>query len=289
MNDDLLIRFIDGNTTPEETEFVINELSQDGEAAKEWMQMLQGARMSGTEPLQDILPTDVISRTLTEKSAKNQQKKVVILPWIISGVSAVAASIAIIAAVLMTPNKTEVPQNLVADSGDSVEVIYESDTLTVKTSLNVKETFQESMADARIVLPEENRQSDMDDKVIDKAVKRDEITDKKIVKGSSTASALKNNEIFFEMLKPAKTPYRVKVRNIEKEFIFEWMTNASEVSISIIDGKGSTIIREDNFSGNLYSVAAYDLVNRGVLEWKVEATFNDGTVRIKSGSIELVY
>ena len=289
MKDELLIRFIDGNTTPEETDLVINELSKDGEFAKEWIQMVQGARIAGTEPLQNIVPTDVISRTLTEKSVNSRRVRVISLPWIISGISAVAASVAIIVAVMIKSDNTGVPENIIANVGDTTEVICESDTLAVDTSLKIGEVSNESIADAQISEDLFKNVSNTKDADTVNERKIQELVGKKYVNETSTASEIKNTEIIFEMVKPAKTPYKVKVNNIGKDFIFEWTTNASEIRISITDSKGDTIIREDNISGNNYSVAASALVNRGGLIWKLEATFNDGTVREKSGSIELVY
>lgn len=67
MKDDLLIRFIDGKTTPEEIEAVLEVLSRDGDAAKEWLYMVQGARLAGTKPIQEVdSPAGFISGILAK-------------------------------------------------------------------------------------------------------------------------------------------------------------------------------------------------------------------------------
>ena len=75
MKDDLLIRFIDGNTTPEETQAVINELSQDGDAAKEWLQMIQGARLAETKPAQKISSDEFVARTLASRAGRQTERR----------------------------------------------------------------------------------------------------------------------------------------------------------------------------------------------------------------------
>ena len=55
MQDELLIRFIDGTCTKEESEKVIEELSNDGNEATEWLQMLAAARLAGSKPVRSVL------------------------------------------------------------------------------------------------------------------------------------------------------------------------------------------------------------------------------------------
>ena len=50
MNDDLLIKFISGKTTHQETEIVAAYLSEHPQEAQEWLQMEQAARMADKKP-----------------------------------------------------------------------------------------------------------------------------------------------------------------------------------------------------------------------------------------------
>lgn len=85
MRDELLMRFMDGAATPEEVETVIDMLSKDDNAAKEWMQMVQGARLAGKTPAVEIPEAEALERV------SYRMKKPARLPWIIGSVAAAAA------------------------------------------------------------------------------------------------------------------------------------------------------------------------------------------------------
>lgn len=289
MKDDLLIRFIDGRTTPEETELVLKELSQDGEAAKEWMQMVQGARLAGTKPLQEIDSEDFIAKTLARKSAQAEKpRKVVRLPWILSGITAVAASVAIIATVMIKPSGPDVQDNMIAETVDSTEVLTTEDTLITEKVPDIKDAARESIADAAVSSPPETPEN----KVAEDKPAEDtpvELTGRKILQESKASTASSSSAPSFEMVKPAKTPYRVKVKDPSKEFVFEWkMTDAYSVRLSIADSNGNVMIDNQWISENRFGVVASDLADKGELDWTVEVTFNDGSMQRKTGKIELV-
>jgi anti-sigma factor RsiW len=101
MNDELLMKFIDGKTTPEETEVVVAYLSAHPEEAQEWMQMEVAARLADTRPAVAVSEADAASSV-----ARRVKPKVVRLNWIISAVTAVAASVV---AVVMFDIESEAP------------------------------------------------------------------------------------------------------------------------------------------------------------------------------------
>ena len=293
MKDDLLIRFIDGNTTPEETELVLKELSQDGEAAREWMQMVQGARLAGTKPLQNMSSDDFVARILAEKqSVIPSPRKVIRLPWLIGGISAVAASVAIVATVMFGSGNNDIQENIVAESVDSAQVQYETDEPVSGEIVDVKEISGETLAevtgeDSKTEVKEEPVTVPAEQNVtVDQPV---EISGRRLIQDSGTATASKAIQTSFEMVKPAKTPYRVKVSNPDKEFVFEWkMTGAGRVRLSIADSEGKVIFDDDWIAESSYGIKASDLMDKGELDWTLEAIFDDGSMQRKTGKIELV-
>lgn len=290
MNDDLLIRFIDGRTTPEETEFVLSELSRDGDAAKEWMQMVQGARLADTKPVEHIDSDEFIARTLgNSSSVQPKGRKVVRLPWIISGITAIAASVAVVVTVMVRHDNNDVPQDFVAEVPDTMVVIPEPDSMSVEEIVDVKDISHHAIAEVvqpKVADPKVDDQEESKSQIEEQT---GELTGTKILNDSYTASAVVTEASSLEIIRPAKSPYRVKVQNPEKEFVFEWkMTNVSEVHFSIADNEGKIIIGNERITESSFAVVASDLVDRGELEWTVEVTFNDGTMQRKSGKIELV-
>lgn len=295
MNDDLLIRFIDGKTTPEETEFVLNELSRDGDAAKEWMQMVQGARLADTKPAQEVFSDEFIAKTLATKTVQSsKRKRVVSLPWIISGITAVAASVAVIVTVMVNHDNTGIPQNVVAGVSDTTVVMQEVDTLATESVVNIKDISHEAIAEVVNQKEEEPRdvEAEVDEQVEEKTLLQDqsvELIGNKILQDTHTASASESEASSLEIVRPAKSPYRVRVQNPEKEFVFEWkMNDAANIRLSIADKNGKVIIDNEWILETRYGIVASDLVDRGELDWTVEVTFNDGSMQRKTGKIELV-
>jgi len=290
MNDDLLIRFIDGKTTPEETEFVLNELSRDGDAAKEWMQMVQGARLADTDPIVHIEPGDFIARTLEKgSSVRSQGRKVVRLPWIISCITAVAASVAVIVTVMVSHDKNDLPQDFVAEVPDTTVVIPEADSIVKEGTVNIKDISHQAIAEVTEPKEEEPKAEEQVGEQIQPQEQSVELMGNKMIQDTHTASVSESETSSFEIIKPAKSPYRVRVQNPEKEFVFEWkMNDAANIRLSIADKNGKVIIDNEWILETRYGIVASDLVDRGELDWTVEVTFNDGSMQRKTGKIELV-
>ncbi|MBQ8573267.1 MAG: hypothetical protein IJ450_00230 [Bacteroidales bacterium] len=295
MNDDLLIRFIDGKTTPEETEFVLNELSRDGDAAKEWMQMVQGSRLADTDPIVHIEPGDFIARTLEKgSSVQSRGRKVVRLPWIISGITAVAASIAVIVTVMVNYDKNDLQQDFVAEVPDTTVVIPEADSIAKEGTVDIKNISHQAIAEVTEPINEEPKlvEPKAEEQVEEQTQPQEqsmELIGNKMIQDTYTASVSESKTSSFEIIKPAKSPYRVRVQNPEKEFVFEWkMSDVANIRLSIADKNGRIIIDNEWIVENRYGIVASDLVDRGELDWTVEVTFNDGSMQRKSGKIELI-
>lgn len=295
MNDDLLIRFIDGKTTTEETEFVLNELSRDGDAAKEWMQMVQGSRLADTDPIVHIEPGDFIARTLEKgSSVQSRGRKVVRLPWIISGITAVAASIAVIVTVMVNHDKNDLQQDFVAEVPDTTVVIPEADSIAKEGTVDIKNISHQAIAEVTEPINEEPKlvEPKAEEQVEEQTQPQEqsmELIGNKMIQDTHTASVSESKTSSFEIIKPAKSPYRVRVQNPEKEFVFEWkMSDVANIRLSIADKNGRVIIDNEWIVENRYGIVASDLVDRGELDWTVEVTFNDGSMQRKSGKIELV-
>lgn len=282
MKDDLLIRFIDGNTTPEETEQVLNELSQDGGAAKEWMQMVQGARMAGTKPAQDILPDDFIAKTLAKNTEhRNRGGRVISLPWIIGSITAVAASVAIVATVFINSDKNGEYDDIMAESSDTTEYVETADSVMTKEVVDVKDIAHESVAETiKSETIEQDEEVSMD------------LKNPKVIRRGADATA-SNIELpdppSFEMVKPAKTPYRVRVMNPDKEFVFEWKASeTASARLVISDREGQILIDMEAEEEGRCGIVAAELVDKGVLNWTIDAIFPDGSQIRKTGQVELV-
>ena len=108
MQDELLIRFIDGKCTREESEKVIEKLSRDGNEAAEWLQMVAAARLADSKPVRSVPPADAhsfVSGTVQRTTeAKARHRRVV--RW--AGIMAVPCAVA----ALSEPTMTGIIRNL---------------------------------------------------------------------------------------------------------------------------------------------------------------------------------
>ena len=262
MKDELLIKFLDGNASPVEEQLIMNELSQDDCSASEWLQMANAARLAGSEPLG--MPLEDGERMIREKM--NADKKRIKWPFYVVSL-AVAASVVI--AVIVFRNGTTsspAPEDLMAEQivPESVEQPTEAPDITVI------EENQETAAEIK----QEKTQTPV----------RNEL---KINESSHASSA-----DVFRMLKPAKSPYRVRVKDLGKQFLFEWEAEgAKSISMSIKD-KTRNVLFEKTLTGEIGTnlpVALAEITDKGELLWTMTVEFEGGQRKVASGNIEFVY
>jgi hypothetical protein len=248
MKDELLIRFIDGNVTPEEQEKILKELSQDGNAAKEWLQMEQGARLAGTEPLQKISSEEFIAKTLAMDSAKTEVKtKTVSLSWLIGGLTAVAASVVMILSVMTNDGDHNLHHDILADTNDTISIEHFSDERPVE------------LVGGRISKE-----------------------DKAASEFQNTAP------LFEMLMPPDTTyKIHVESLRSEFLFVWN-AKDITSVRLYISDEHGEILIDRPQVLDNNCAIALSDIAGKGLLTWTAEVLFDDGTIRTYIGKLELI-
>lgn len=289
MKDELLMRFIDGTATSEEVKAVMDMLSEDGEAAKEWMQMAHAARLADTDPAMEISELEAerfVLKTLhkTEVKAAGPKRKVRFMPWILSG-AAVAAAVAVIISFSFIGS---------SGGGNGIENDMQADAIPIDTAQTIIQC--DTIPDARLV-PEKNEMEDY----VAKAEPEEQVTSRK--NNQEVVSTAGKGIIVFEddmeqeavqasfnVLKPAKTPYRVRVRNIDKDFVFEWKSEyVKHISLMIVDGDGVVLLEKEVVpSESKFPIRAAEFANRGELIWTMTATSDGEKKLIRAGKIEFV-
>jgi len=300
MQDELLIRFIDGTCTKEESEKVIEELSNDGNEATEWLQMLAAARLAGSKPVRSVLVAEAkrfVSETMERKIKKRAgYRRIIRLTSVATGLCAVAASI-VIAVVVRTGNDGNNPESmnmngLLASSRDSV--IYakpeagedRAGTREDKTGLEeTKETIN----------PEKPRKTQeyVDQESVPQSVVSityDSHSSKDSVDGSQTKPGTLDAERKLEMIRPSKSPYRVKVENLSKDFVFEWRCDGGASARLVVIDRGKTVLVDktaENPDQCRISIPITSITDKGELVWTLEIMFLDGSKASRTGRILL--
>ena len=90
--------------------------------------------------------------------------------------------------------------------------------------------------------------------------------------------------------KPAKDPYRVLCKNLEKTLNFEWTaTNVKTLHFTVTDSKGKTIAESKDANSNYYLLKYREIYPEQQLKWTLVVTFEDGTQEKRSGQINIDY
>lgn len=280
MNDDLLIKFISGKTTHQETEIVAAYLSEHPQEAQEWLQMEQAARMADKKPAVGIPQAEaqasvakVLGSVHTTPGTKN---RVVRMTWIFGGVAAVAASV-VLALMLIIP--ADAPSAPSATASVSESVIPSTSSSVIPSEVEESLLAEANAPAAPVIEPVAPSTSTS-------TPENPSLTVSKIEKSTASASTVQTS---FNITRPAKTPYRVLVKNPEKDFVFEWEGQGiATVSILIKNSQDGVIyenIVQDAASG--CPVKSGLLMDKGELTWILTACFADGSAETKTGIIQL--
>lgn len=280
MNDDLLIKFISGKTTHQETEIVAAYLSEHPQEAQEWLQMEQAARMADKKPAVGIPQAEAqasVAKVLGSVHATPGTKnRVVRMTWIFGGVAAVAASV-VLALMLIIP--AEAPSAPSATASVSESVIPSTSSSVIPNEVEESLLAEANAPAAPVIEPVAPSTSAS-------TPENPSLTVSKIEKSTASASTVQTS---FNITRPAKTPYRVLVKNPEKDFVFEWEGQGiATVSILIKNSQDGVIyenIVQDAASG--CPVKSGLLMDKGELTWILTACFADGSAETKTGIIQL--
>ena len=282
MNYDLLMRFIDGTATAEEVETVIEMLSKNDEAAKEWMQLVQAARLADTAPAVPV--SEQAAAEFVQKSLR--RKKVIRLPLIIGSVAAVAAAVALIITISFSNTTSSTIDNGL-NNGLQAGVLPEDTAIysaPSDTTMEEQRTLHgmksgEYMAETKTVKIVESQKKQIDQ--VNTAGKGEmQFQDTPAITDTAV----------FNVLKPAKSPYRVKVKNLDKDFVFEWeASGVMSMHLVIVSSNGAVLFEKLMYSeSRSCPVAAAELTDRGELKWTLTAVFDNDTEIVRDGVIELV-
>lgn len=285
MKDELLMKYIDGTATPEEIAAVEKELSGDNDTAKEWMQIIRASSLAGHAPAEIVSEkdaSDFVSKTMLRTGRMPAKKKLLWAPWVFGGV-AVAAAIVVIVMISYggAGSSFESPSgDLKLHAGvvedDSLETIIAKDTLDkapVTPDMIRQKEYVAETEPVKSVTPQKNMVED--------------VYTAGFVAGNKSESDV---EPVFNVLKPSKTPYRVEVRNIYNNYVFEWEAVAiDQVSLVICSEDGEKLLKRIILSGmTTCRVPASVLTDRGKLTWVMTARAEDGTEFTKTGVIEFI-
>lgn len=304
MKDDLLIKFIDNKCTPEEEEQVFHELSSQGSEASEWVQMLNASRLAGTPAFEQAEGAqEYVSKVLENNRKKTSRVKVFRMSAIVGGICALAASVALFIVYqgnsgmdqknggplayvqdsLETSNKAlkdTISQAHVRSAAQEAPLLAESEN-----SNNAESENQQNLEVSGETVPQVTPSIEYS-----RNASRAEAAD---TSASDTTVAVKEQrqKRTLRMTRPSKSPYRVKVKDISKDFVFEWAVEGqvSLASLIIKDSKGTEVVEKqiENPETNALPVEVLYLTDTGELVWTLVLEFPGGEKLSRTGRLEM--
>ena len=118
----------------------------------------------------------------------------------------------------------------------------------------------------------------------------DSHSSKDSVDGSQTKPGTLDAERKLEMIRPSKSPYRVKVENLSKDFVFEWRCDGGASARLVVIDRGKTVLVDktaENPDQCRISIPITSITDKGELVWTLEIMFLDGSKASRTGRILL--
>ncbi len=291
MQDELLIKFIDGKCSPEETEEVIRELSQEGGESQEWLQMQAASSLVGTKPFETVQTADArrfVSEVIARDHIVSPRRKALRWTGFATGFCAMAAAVALIFTVGRTWNGPGLPE-----TGDSLA--YMDDSLGFASGQPEQEPSAKEIGeteDCGTKMPQTDRAKDGQERTGTSELVPQPATSIAYDRNAARGEAADTTAIqrTLKMIRPSKSPYRVKVMDLSKEFVFEWEApEAVKASLVIKDGEGMTLVDGsiEELAENRIPVGVISLTDRGELTWTLTLEYPDGGTVSRTGRIEL--
>ena len=92
------------------------------------------------------------------------------------------------------------------------------------------------------------------------------------------------------MTRPSKSPYKVKVKDLSKDFVFEWdAPGALRAALVVKDRDGMTLVdrKIEELTETRIPVSVMSMTDRGELFWRLVLEYPDGGTLSRTGRLEL--
>lgn len=294
MQDELLIKFIDGKCSQEEAEEVIRELSREGGDSQEWLQMQAASSLVGAKPFETVRTEDVrsfVSEVIARDNKVSARRKSLKWMGFAAGFCAMAAAVALIFTVGRTINGSGAPEteNNLAYVNDSLKFTPEQ----IEQDHSAQEVCEAEVSGSETPDSQRNSQHGQEH-VISSVPVPQPATSITYDRNASIAEAADSSanpvKRTLKMLRPSKSPYRVKVMDLSKEFVFEWeAAEAVKAGLMLKDSQGRTLVdkRIEELTESRIPVGVMSMTDRGELTWTLILEYPDGGTVSRTGRIEL--
>jgi len=272
--DHLLAKFLDGKTNIAETEQVLAYLNENNENLEDFMNIRSAAQIETECPVE--IDFEERLNTVKQHIATSNKKATRNKFYLITTLAAAAITVGAVFVVFFnTVNKEYRPV--------AHQETYEEIKQTISQEEINEETFPTNLNNKEFA--SNDAQEKKESKTTTTPVDKEEETEVQVqIQHKNTAK--KSEENLFEIIKPAKTPYIILCKNLEKTFDFQWNTNAEKIEITLKDKTGKILLNKE-VSQNTWSIKYADYIKYEDIHWELKAIFEDEETAVKRGILTL--
>lgn len=295
ISDELLARYLDGQTSDEENSNILNQLAEDAESLDEFAAIAEAAKMADQEPLRkpdlaeaakNISAALPVSQGLHDDIPKKRKTRFRLF------IAAAAAVVTIlIASTVYLVLRPAMNEDFLANQNTSTIDTLQSTArqsepmVAVNKMTSSTETTTDNTRTQEMVKSEEAPSAQTNDSPSSPASNEYHTT-----QAIEKQYASKEEANSLTMKKPTKSSYAILCKNLDKSFVFEWTaSNVQSLSFMIKDSQGKTIatITDPNISH--YELQYRSLYPEEKVNWSLSVTYQDKSKEERNGQIQIDY
>ncbi len=292
ISEELFSRFLDGKTSEEENEQILQLLAENPELMDEFTAIANASQLADHEPLRkpDLeVAAQSLRTVLSESQADNpnvttkRRRGIRIFTMAAAAVAAILLASTIYLLLrptnpqntLVQDNKPEtdskliqpqVEQTYIAQNETSESVISEATSSTVENETSTS-----------AAPPTETPSSTLSNEYLSVQVEE-----------RHYATTQETNSL--NVVKPNKSNYLVLCKNLDKTFVFEWnASNVQKLHFTVKDASNKVIAEITDTNTKRYELSYRKVYPEKQLIWKLAVTYKDGSKDEQSGQVNIDY
>jgi hypothetical protein len=292
ISEELFSRFLDGKTSEEENEQILQLLAENPELMDEYTAIAKASQLADHEPLRkpklDVAAQSIRS-VLPESQADNpnvstnRRRSIRIFTMAAAAVAAILLASTIY--LLLRPTN---PQNTLVQDNKS-----ETDSTLIQPQMEQTYIAQNETSESAI---SEATSSTVENETSTAATTTTETPSSTPsnefhsgqVEERHYASTQEANSL--SITKPNKSNYLVLCKNLDKTFVFEWnASNVQKLHFTVKDASNKVIAEITDADTKRYELSYRKIYPEKQLTWKLAVTYKDGSKDEQSGQINIDY
>lgn len=292
ISEELFSRFLDGRTSEEENEQILQLLAENPELMDEFTAIANASQLADHEPLRKPnleVAAQSIRSVLPESQADNpnvstnRRRSIRIFTMAAAAVAAILLASTIY--LLLRPTN---PQNTLVQDNKSGNDSTPIQPQMEQTYIAQNETSESIISEATSSTVEnETSMATTNTTETPSSTTSNEYYSTQ-VEERHYASTQETNSL--SVIKPGKSNYLVLCKNLDKTFVFEWnASNVQKLHFTVKDASNKVIAEITDTDSKRYELSYRKIYPEKQLTWKLAVTYKDGSKDEQSGQINIDY